>query len=246
MCDYSHNSISKYNQDFKLVKEKSFTNPHGIEIDMSTMLLYIVDKISCTILDLNFELQGSWKLPTEPKNSGFRGVKVTPDRIYLTIEGIHQIFSCNKENGKIYKSYGNSYSGSGSGEFNTPQGITVRNDFLYICDSNNHRVQLFHKDKGSYITTWDKNPENKGMENYFTYPQYISYELSENLFYIGDVYSIQLWDNTGKRIQRIGDKYIGNKMTQFHGVYASCIMNNKLYVGDGGNKRIQIFDRASV
>jgi len=73
----------------------------------------------------------------------------------------------------------------------------------------------------------------------------IYYNLLEEIFYIGDRYSVQIFTKDGNCQQRIGDQNSGNKMNQFNRIYGICVMNDQLYVSDYNNKRVQIFRRKS-
>jgi len=55
------------------------------------------------------------------------------------------------------------------------------------------------------------------------------------------LYSVQLFRSDGVCIQRLGDKVYGKKMNQFDVVFGISVMNDRLYVSDFGNDRIQIF-----
>jgi len=77
----------------------------------------------------------------------------------------------------------------------------------------------------------------------FCSPGSIYYSLLEEMFYIGDAYSIQLFTKDGICLQRIGDKQKGNGMNQFNMVYAICLIRDQLYITDNENNRIQIFRR---
>jgi len=122
-------------------------------------LVYIAGVTHVTILNLNLEIISSWKLPALPTPSlNFRGLKVENTIIYLTVDGIHQIFLCNTVDGKILNKwgsvYGHIYFGLKHGEFSHPRGLTLNNKYTYICDCFNHRIQILTKEKGHFISQW--------------------------------------------------------------------------------------------
>jgi len=59
----------------------------------------------------------------------------------------------------------------------------------------------------------------------------------EQIFYIGDFYSVQLFQIDGRCIQRIRD--IDHE--EFRNVYGISVMDDQLWVCYLGNRRIQIF-----
>jgi len=161
---------------------------------------------------------------------------------YLTIDGFHQIFLCNNQDGKVLKKWGTVNSGSKHGEFNYPYGITVNNTYVYVCDCYNHRIQILIKENGNFFHQWGKG-QSSTKKGQFSYPGSIFYHILEEMFYIGDWYSVQLFTKENICIQRIGDTTTGNKMNQFNYGYGLSVCDDQLYVCDRNNKRIQIFRR---
>jgi len=98
------------------------------------------------------------------------------------------------------------------------------------------------KDKGTYITQYGYGKPSTALGE-FTNP-YSTFNQNEEIVYIGDSFSIQLFTNEGVCIQRLGDKVTGNNMKQFNYVYGLAIIDGHLFVSDGWNQRVQVF-RAS-
>jgi len=65
----------------------------------------------------------------------------------------------------------------------------------------------------------------------------------DNIFYIGDECSVQLFTKVGFCRQRLGDTRVGANMNQFSYVFGITLMNNELYISDYSNNRVQIFMR---
>jgi len=213
-------------------------------------LLYCVGYTSLTLLSLQTNKYSFliWKLPTEDKlDWNHCGIKVNDNYLYLSFDEIHQIFKCQSNNGKIINIFGNKDSSSKNGEFCYPYGVTVgtmeakhegHGDggtqdptlYLYICDSNNHRIQILTKDKGKYITQWGNNREGQ-----FTWPESIYYDELERIFFIGDHHKISIFLSNGFCIQRLGDQNF------FQGIYGLCKIDDDLFVSDFTNNRIHIF-----
>jgi len=170
----------------------------------------------------------------------FRGIKADGQVLFLTIYEYHQIFVCNSQDGKVVNKWGTETMSSKQGEFNYAMGITADNQNLYICDCDNHRVQILTKNTGLFVTQWGSDGRDLG---YFRYPFSIYHCLIEDMFYIGDNYSIQLFSPDGYCHQRIGGRIKGPKMSEFSGVYGVCVIDDQLYVSDYENARIQIFFR---
>jgi len=238
------------------IKENlSFECPSGIDLDEEKNILYVVDKNNVTLLDLELNVISSWSIPMHPESSSFRGLKVDRNIAYLTIDTIHQIFLCNSQDGKVLKKWGTSSKGSIPELFYYPHGLTINNEYVYVCDCDNHRIQILTKE-GKYSHQWGTHTEGKvgffypqsnipteGKVSFF-YPRSIYYSKFDNMFYIGDNYTVQIFIKIeNQRIQRIGGTTHGKKMKEFSGVYGISVINDRLYVSDCDNRRIQLFRR---
>jgi len=137
--------------------------------------------------------------------------------------------------------FGSRGSSSKIGEFDYPVGLTVDNKYIYICDCSNHRVQILTKENGIYYSKWG-TANTKGQ---FINPYGIYNHLPEDIIYVGDASSVQLFSKDGVCIQRLGEEFYGSKMKQFNWVNGICVMNDRLYVSDCDNRRIQIFKRTT-
>jgi len=137
--------------------------------------------------------------------------------------------------GKVLEKWGGTHLSNNKGEFNSPRAITIDNNYAYICDSLNDRLQLLTKEKGTYVTEW-----GNGL---LSFPTSIYYYKDDSLFYIGDRRSVQLYTREGTRVQRLGEGDFGFGMHEFNLVYGIAIMEDKLFISDSSNKRVQIFKR---
>jgi len=127
--------------------------------------------------------------------------------------------------------------GSKEGEFDFPKGLTVDNRYVYICDWYNHRVQILTKDNGIYVSQLGNGKSSEQFE----YPYSLYNHVSEEVIYVGDAPSVQLF-REGICIQRLGNE-CGNQMNQFDGILSICVVDDRLYLSDCYNARIQIFKR---
>ena len=125
-----------------------------------------MDNTHVTVLNLKREKLSSFSLPSD--NGGW-GLKVDSTLIYLTLLYKHQIFVYSLS-GALIKTFATEKSGRGEGQFNAPYGVTVDERDLYICDTNNHRVQVLQKDTGTYQRQWGSKGTEEGQ---FTYPSVI-------------------------------------------------------------------------
>jgi len=236
VCTPRNDEATIYNaKDGQILTEISFSqHPMGIDSDQNN--IYVAETTQVTILNLNFEIISSWKLPVEI-DWGFRGLKVDNKRIYLTILGSQHIFICDRDDGKVLQIWGNTKKSSKKGEFNDPSGLTVNKNYVYICDCNNHSIQSLTKEIGQFMIQWGDSKEST-----IVYPRSIYLDDLSEILYIGDNYSVQLFSKDGICLQRLGDR-AGKNIDQFDEVSGICIIDELLYVSDYYNSRIQIFKR---
>lgn len=126
-------------------------------------------------------------------------------RTYLPIRAVMEAFGCevswNEETQDVsttspsYPNVKESYihdvtwglKGSGTGEFNGPYGIAVdSNDFVYVTDTNNYRVQKFTS-TGQYLNQFDNT-------DLFASPLGIDIDFSGNIFLTKEDCTIQVFD----------------------------------------------------
>jgi len=202
--------------------------------------LYLMDESKFFLVDTktNSMIQ-NWNLPKENNTSvGGRDLKVDQEKIYFTPfkYNSHYVYFYSK-NGKEIKKFGSRGNGkngefNGNGEFNCPADLTVNEKYLYVCDYGNDRVQVLDKENGKFICEW-KEGQRKIVRP-------TSILLYENLFYLGDLDGIQVFTKAGQCIQLFG-RY-GYNEGEFSNIRGVCIVNDKLYIVDGLNCRIQVWN----
>jgi len=97
------------------------------------------------------------------------------------------------------------------------------------------------KETGTFSHIWGSTQSTE--KGQFGTPYSIFYERIDEIFYIGDSCSVQLYTKDNVCIQRIGDVDTGSEMNQFCGIYGLCVKDENLYVSDWSNQRIQVFRR---
>jgi len=239
ICSFDCPSVNIHNLHGKIIKSlPSINYLRALEIDETE--LYIAHQAHITIFNLQLETFFSWKSPV---NSSPRGLKLDGKNLYLTIYGYHQIFICNSQDGIVLNKWGTEKQSSNKGEFNNPTGLTVDEKYVYICDQTNNRIQVLKKEHGIFFTQWG-NGQGTNYGQFF-FPLCIYHVIGEELFYIGDYYSIQIFRKDGICLQRLGDKKEGKNSNQFDSVGGICVMNDLLYACDHGNRRVQVFRKYS-
>jgi len=234
-CDHSSTFSCLHVHDLngQIVQKIKPTLSRPSGIDFYQNLLYIIDQQKISIFNNQLQLLSSF--PIQSKSFGWNNLKVDNNLIYTTIYKQHQIFIYTRE-GNLNKTLGSIKESSEIGEYDTPCGLTVDKKILYICDNFNHRIQSLSKVDYSFYKQWGERGVNNGQ---FEYPYSIFHW--ENILYIGDYYSLQLFTCDGTFVQRIGKSEPGRGIGEFNDSCGACVLGDQVYVTDRQNCRIQVF-----
>ena len=117
--------------------------------------------------------------------------------------------------------------GSGPGEFRVPHSIRVANDGrIYVCDRENHRVQVFNGD-GSFLEQWTD----------FKSPMGVHIDNNEMVYVTDQVPRLSILTLDGELVAR------GRTFENGHNVYTNS--KGDLYAVDTANQRLQRFTKVS-
>ena len=126
--------------------------------------------------------------------------------------------------------------GTGEGEFNIIHNIaTDKNGYIYICDRENHRVQVFDK-SGRFEAAWSNVHRPCAIyidEQQRIYVAELGYgnNVSKNVPNIGP--RVSVLDQSGKVLERIGDMGYGFENGQFAAPHGLCLDSNlSIYVAE--------------
>ena len=137
--------------------------------------------------------------------------------------------------GSIIKVVGN--LGTGKGEFEYPNGLRVsKNNELYVCDSDNNRVQVFDLDL-NFKRSFGKKGTGRGQ---FNFPADVNFDSKGNI-YVTDIrnHRIQVLSSHSERhIHTIKGDAVFKPVSLFtHG--------NHMYVTDGSHHEVRVIDTES-
>ena len=153
--------------------------------------------------------------------------------VYVTDLGNKRVQKFNSE-GEFLIEWGN--SGSLSGEFNAPAGITVHNQSVYVVDRHLHRVQQFDL-YGNFVNGWGAHGSGEGE---FLLPNGIDVDVN-GLVYIVDTGNqrVQVFTSDGEYISEFGSS--GTDDDKFLNPVGISIENETVYVTDAGNNAVKKF-----
>ena len=162
----------------------------------------------------------------------------TRERLYVADTHAHAIRVYDRE-GQFIGSLGE--RGSADGQFNFPTHLDIRNGRLFVNDTLNFRIQIFDLESGQHVGSVGEHGDRAG---YFAQPKGIVASSDGNLFVTEAVFgSIQIFNVQGEFLLGFGSPGPGPGQFQLPGGLA--FWDNRVYVADAGNRRIQVFEYAS-
>ena len=93
--------------------------------------------------------------------------------------------------------------GSDDEEFRDPRGVSIHHDYVYVCDRDNNRTQVFDTDL-NFITIIGSPGSGRGQ---FAHPYCLDFDC-EGKAYISDRYNhrIQVFDTSGHVVLQFGQE----------------------------------------
>ena len=125
--------------------------------------------------------------------------------------------------------------GSKEGEFNDPRGVTLYSNQVYVCDRNNHRIQVFDLDL-NFIRSIGSRGRGRGK---FDAPYDVKLDTAGNMYVAewGNA-RVQVIDSSGHFIRFFGQEGKGKLNTPS----ALHIVNKYVYVSDWSGHCIVVYD----
>ncbi len=178
------------------------------------------------------------------------GFDLVGDNIYLADTYNHRLKIINI-NGDYVSCIGyNGTSGTDDGHFSRPRGVGVGPDGkIYVADADNNRVQVFYSNLSlfkSISTTGLAIFDNKHLN----VPEGMGVDAFDNI-YIADSnnYRIQAYDPIGSYLFTLGSstkREAGSDNDHLFIPAGVAVGNNRIYVADKGNARVQVFHMDGV
>ena len=159
-----------------------------------------------------------------------RGIAIDDaDNIYVSSSHKLQKFTSS---GELIKCVGQNLRGSKEGEFDGPLGVTLYDNQIYVCDSNNHRIQVFGLDL-NFIRSIGSYGEGRGE---FNDPLDVKFDSAGNMYVAeyGNV-RVQVMDINGRLIRAFGQEGKLRQPTALH------IVDKYVYVSDHSDHCIVVY-----
>ncbi len=240
--DTASDDIIRLNPDTMTIDDVNTSlanvNPTDIAIDPSDSDIYVVTggnrvrRWSRTRFENNLTQNNSWLVGAQ----NWWGITIRSNFFYIVSRTSHIIQQRDKNTGALIESSGS--LGSGTGQFNTPYSIAwdSLNDFLWVTDSGNKRIQKI-EDSGNMTNTDSIEADKRGLIN----PADIALDADGNL-YVADNghYCVKKFDRFGNFLMEIGE--YGTGPGQFQDIRGVAVDKyGYIYVSDYQNDNIQKF-----
>ena len=154
-------------------------------------------------------------------------------RVYVTDTLSHTVMAYNTE-GALLNKIGE--RGEKHLQFNFPSHLALSKDTLIVNDTMNFRIQAIDF-AGNHLFSFGKQGDASG---YLTQPKGVAFDSDGNI-YIADALAnrIQIFNQKGDFLLEFGGK--GESLGQFNMPAGISISDDKIYVADSYNQRIQVF-----
>jgi len=154
--------------------------------------------------------------------------------VFVVLSSFGQIQHCYK-NGTLGPKIG--AKGRGKTDLNIPRSVAVGGDYLYITDTESHRIQVFGQN-GHYVHSFGKSGSGPSE---FQFPLCISHQKDLLAVTDCDNHRVQIFDRKTYELKFHFGTH-GNSSGQFNKPIGIAFdQRGNIVVGDSENHRIQIF-----
>ena len=163
------------------------------------------------------------------------GLVAAGDRLHVVDTLAHRVVTVSLD-GRVLGGFGG--PGRGAGEFNYPTHIARGPDGrLYVTDTMNFRIQIFAAD-GRHLTTFGQLGDGSGD---FNKPKGIALDSEGHVYVVEGLFdAVQIFDEAGRFLLTFGTSGAGDG--EFWLPTGICIRDDRVYVADSANHRVQVFE----
>lgn len=158
---------------------------------------------------------------------------VQTSRLYVTDTLSHSIVVLNADGKRLFEFGGR---GAGDGQFNFPSHLTLAGGRLYVNDTMNFRIQTFDMD-GNFVSAFGSHGDGSGD---FAQPKGVGIDNEGHIYVVDALFNrVQIFDEGGQLLLAFGGD--GAAPGEFWLPSGMYINENRIYVADSYNRRVQIF-----
>ena len=206
--------------------------PYGVAVNSAKEVL-VTEHEKIAVFDKKGRKRRDIKLPTDDVD--LKGIAIDEDdNLYVTDIMRHCLVKLNKA-GKVLTTVGT--RGSDHGEFNDPRGVAVIGDRVFVCDRDNHRLQVFTKERLEFVKTIGSRGEG---DEQFIFP----FDITQDE--LGNMYISEYGNNCVKLLNKQGEFQLSfNKKGngQSYSPSGVCVVDQFVYVVEWGGHCVSVFSR---
>ena len=205
--------------------------PYGIAFNnREQMIVSECDADRLSILDTRGQKIRTFGLRGDSPHQMIRPRGIATDdsgNIYVSSLNKLQKFTST---GELIKCVGR--KGGKEGEFDVPRGLTLRDSLVYVCDRNNHRIQVFDLDL-NFVRSIGSCGSGRGE---FVQPFDVKFDTAGNMYVAdGGNGRVQVMDTSGRFIREFGQG-------ELSGPSGLLIADKYVYVSDISGHCIVVYE----
>lgn len=258
VADSGNNRVQVFRSDGSFVRmwgiagscHSQFSSPHGITVSPDGDMVYVADSTNHRVQvfrSIDGSFVSTWgNGPAQWQHQGQftspYGIAASNGDMVYVADTNNQRMQVFRNKGTFVRMWGSGGPGSnGQGQFHKPTGIAVSPDgaFVYVADTNNHRIQVFRSD-GTFVRTWGSYGQGQGQ---FYSPNGIAVSSDGDMLYVSDSsnHRIQVFRSDGTFAYMWGVK--GSDPGQFNEPFGIAVSPDGclLCVTESANQRVQVF-----
>ena len=153
----------------------------------------------------------------------------TDDSCDIYVSSLHKLQKFTST-GELIKCVGR--KGGKEGEFDDPRGLTLRDNLVYVCDGNNHRIQVFDLDL-NFVRSIGSRGSGRGE---FGVPYDVNFDTAGNM-YVAELDNgrVQVMDSSSRFIREFG-------RGKLRGPSGLLIADKYVYVSDVSGNCIIVYE----
>ena len=191
--------------------------------------LFVTETNRYTVLDAQGQRVLTIGSKKEPPFEDGEPYGITTDgegNVYVTSDD-HKLWKFNRH-GEVVKSVGK--KGGNVGEFDEPFNVQYHNRQVYVCDSDNGRVQVFDSNL-NFVRSFGNGPDQ---------PMDIDFDSQGNM-YVADTKKDQVlvFSEDGQYLRHFGQK--GLSKAELSSPVGLCVRGDYVYVAEWSNNCVSVF-----
>lgn len=208
-----------------------FGTPVGVALGRDR--IYIADSSAATVFALDAKGDLVFAIEDLDRPTGL-SYDAGTDRLYVADTVAHRIHVFDADGTRL-TSFGG--RGIGDGEFNFPTHLSLRAGRLYVNDTMNFRVQVFDLD-GRHLASFGRHGDGSGD---FAQPKGLGLDREGNVYVADAMFDrVQIFRPDGSFLLAFGGS--GSGAGNFWLPAGLFVADNRIYVADSYNRRVQVFE----